>query len=320
MFGVLSAQSGQSALAESRRSPFINTFQFCKDWSYGKIIGVIYNLPLCNFSLASLTFIENHIVVCGWNDRAESIIETTFLLSNLPPKMILINELPEEQINSILDKFRKYKVKFVRGDYTRQAALERANVQNADAVILLPNLAQSDIADVDEKTILATLSIRSIAAKVKIIAFIMNLDNESHIKRAKVDEVFISDQFADYFIASHVIYPGLSNVLSQLLNPNTENLITLNPIPSKFKGKKIKELTEYYKNHHHFILLGVLEEVESVGLTDFLSSDTSQLDAFIERKLKEAGRTLGEESKVIVNLNPDEDYVIRENEKAIILK
>jgi len=61
-------------------------------------------------------------------------------------------------------------------------------------------------------------------------------------------------------------------------------------------------------------------EVESIGVSDFLSSDTSHLDAFIERKLKEAGKTLGEENKVIVNLNPAKDYIIQENEKAIVLK
>ncbi|MCK4297812.1 MAG: two pore domain potassium channel family protein, partial [Candidatus Marinimicrobia bacterium] len=59
---------------------------------------------------------ENHIIICGWNNRAESIIETIFLLSKQKHlKMILINELPEEEVNTILDRFRKYKVKFIRG-------------------------------------------------------------------------------------------------------------------------------------------------------------------------------------------------------------
>ena len=44
------------------------------------------------------------------------------------------------------------------------------------------------------------------------------------------------------------------------------------------------------------------------------------MDAFIERKLKEAGHSLGEESKTAVVINPKEKYVIKDNEKAIVIQ
>lgn len=264
---------------------------------------------------------ENHIIICGWNNRAESIIETIFLLSKQKHlKMILINELPEEEVNTILDRFRKYKVKFIRGDYTRHAPLERANIKDANAVILLPDLVQLDFSAADDKTLLATLNIKSSHSKLKVIAFIMNKENEVHLKRAKADEVFISDQFADFIIASNVLEPGLTNVLSEILNPKSKNTISLLPIPPRFQGRKYEELFQYFKTQHKFLLIGVVAEVESIGVSDFLSADTSYLDAFIEKKLKEAGKGLGEENKVLVNLNPDDDYIIQENEKAIVLK
>ncbi len=264
---------------------------------------------------------ENHIIICGWNNHAESIIDTIFLLSKQKqPKIILVNELPEREINTILDKFRKNKVKFIRGDYTRNAPLERANIKDANAVILLPDLSQVDFSSADDKTLLATLNIKSSHSKLKVIAFIMNQENEIHIKRAKADEVFISDQFADFIIASNVMEPGLTDVLSEILNPKGGNAISSLPIPPKFKGRKYEELFQYFKTQHNFLLLGVVSEVESIGVSDFLSADTSHLDAFIEKKLKEAGKGLGEENKVIVNLNPDDDYIIQENETAIVLK
>ncbi len=264
---------------------------------------------------------ENHIIICGWNNRAESIIDTIFLLSKQKqPKIILVNELPEREINTVLDKFRKNRVKFIRGDYTRNAPLERANIKDADAVILLPDLSQIDFSSADDKTLLATLNIKSSYSKLKVIAFIMNKENEVHLKRAKADEIFISDQFADFIIASNVLEPGLTNVLSEILNPKGKNTISSLPIPTKFKGRKYEELFQHFKTQHKFLLLGVVSEVESIGVSDFLSSDTSHLDAFIEKKLKEAGKGLGEENKVIVNLNPDDDYIIQENENAIVLK
>lgn len=269
--------------------------------------------------LESISF-EDHIIICGWNNKAESIIDTLFSLSkNRPPRIILVNELSEEEINSVLDRFRKFKVKFIRGDYTRNAPLERANIQDAKTIILLPNLDQYDPSVADEKTLLATLNIKSSYPKKKVIAFIMVSDNEVHVKRAKADEVIVSDQFIDFILAGDVAEPGLSNVFTTLFSAKSDHRIATAAIPARFKGKTFKEVSEHFKTQQKMLVLGVVAEVESIGVSDFLSSDSSHLDAFIERKLKEAGRTLGEENKIIVNLNPADDYIIQENEKAVVL-
>ena len=67
---------------------------------------------------------------------------------------------------------------------------------------------------------------------------------------------------------------------------------------------------------HH--LKNVLEN-ENVGFGDFLSSESDALDAFIERKLKEAGHSLSEENKVDVFLNPDNNHIIQRGQGAIVI-
>ncbi len=269
--------------------------------------------------LESINF-EDHIIICGWNNRAETIIETFFQLAKpKPPKIILVNELPEDEINSILDRFSKNKVKFIRGDYTRNAPLERAGIKDAKTIILLPNLFQYEALVADEKTLLATLNIKSTYPKKKVIAFIMNPENEIHVKRARADEVIVSDQFVDYFVAGDALEPGMSSIVSKLLSAKSDHRLSTAAIPSRFRGKTFAEASQFFKNQHHMVALGILSEVESIGIGDFLAADSSHLDAFIERKLKEAGKTLGEENKTIVNLNPEDGYIIRENEKAIVL-
>ena len=68
-----------------------------------------------------------------------------------------------------------------------------------------------------------------------------------------------------------------------------------------------------------FGCVGLFDEEDNIGITDFLSADTSNLDSFIERKLKEAGHSLAQESKVSVFLNPDRDHIIKKGEGAIII-
>ena len=60
-----------------------------------------------------------------------------------------------------------------------------------------------------------------------------------------------------------------------------------------------------------------------MGISAFLSSDTSALDKFIESKLKEHGHSLDEKNKLNVNLNPSKDdiinkeYLVKSNNKII---
>jgi len=263
---------------------------------------------------------DNHIIICGWNNRAESIIENLlFLAEGAKPNIILINELIEEEVNSILDKFRKQNVRFIRGDYTRQAPLDRANINRAQSVILLPNLAKYDSATADEKTLLATLNIKSNNSKLKIIAFIMNPENEVHVKRAKADRIFISDQYTDFIIANDVLHPGLTNVFSDLLNPKGSNSIVTLPIPGGYLGKTYGEVFLHFKAKN-LLPIGIVTEVESISSTDFLSADASYLDAFIEKKLREAGKSFEDQNKILVNLNPEDGYIIQKDEKVVVIK
>lgn len=270
--------------------------------------------------LESIDF-ENHLIICGWNNRAESFIDTLLQLSPKKDiKLVLLNELAETEIHTILDKYSQHKIKFVHGDYTHVSPLERANIKHAATVLLLPNLYQHSATDADEKTVLATLNIKSSFPKIKVIAFIMNPENEVHVKRAKADEVVVSDKYADFFLANNILQPGLPKVFEQILNPKIQNNITLEAIPARFINKKYQELFDHFRTQHKALLLGVISQVESIGLSDFLAADTSHIDAFIERKLREAGKSFGEENKVFVKLNPEDDYIIQENEKAVILR
>ena len=65
--------------------------------------------------------------------------------------------------------------------------------------------------------------------------------------------------------------------------------------------------------------MGLFSEEENLGIGAILSSDSSSLDAFIERKLKEGGISLQEESKINVVINPRQEYLIKENERAIVI-
>ena len=87
-----------------------------------------------------LSMIEssNHIVVCGWNENIEHLLACMSQITSQTNKdVVLINDLSEDQLNSILAKFPNLNIKFTRGDYSNETTLNLANIKEASSVILL---------------------------------------------------------------------------------------------------------------------------------------------------------------------------------------
>ena len=264
--------------------------------------------------------LSDHIVLCGWNKNAESIIDSLRNLSNKDSlHLILVNEIHEDIVNHLRNKYKDVDLYFVAGDFTSEEILKRASIEEAHTVIIIPNIDDEKIGSPDEKTIFATLTIKSLSSSVRVIAYLIQRENLTHIRRANVDEVVLSDDFGAYMIASHVMDPGIPQTTKGLLNAGSEERLRRVDIPSQFIGRSFDDLFEYFRSTNGWILIGLFSEEESLGIGEVLSADSSALDAFIERKLNEGGISLQEESKVTTVINPKSNFLIEEGQRAIII-
>ena len=264
--------------------------------------------------------LNDHIVLCGWNENAESIIDS---LRNLSEKnslhLILVNEIHEDIVNHLRNKYKDIDLYFVAGDFTSEEILKRASIEEAHTVIIIPNIDDEKIGSPDEKTIFATLTIKSMSSTVRVVAYLMHRENLTHIRRANVDEVVLSDDFGAYMLASHVMDPGIPQTTKGLLNASSDERLRRVDIPSQFVGRSFDDLFEYFRSTNGWILVGMYSEEENLGIGEVLSADSSALDAFIERKLNEGGISLQEESKVTTVINPKNNFLIEEGQRAIVI-
>ena len=265
--------------------------------------------------------LSDHFILCGWNSNANKIINSIQLLNHNQRKidLVLINDLSEEEITQLKTRFSKIKIHFVSGDFAQEETLHRASIATSDTVIIIPNNLNNDQNSHDEKTIFATLTIKSIDASIRVVAYLLDRENLTHIKRAEDDEVVVSDDLSLNILASHVIDPGVPQLSNQLINTSSDSRFIRKLIPQNFVGKKYGELFNHYRDKNGALLVGLYYEDENLGIGSILSSDTSSLDNFIEQKLKEGGISLQEQSKVHVNVNPSADHIIKESEKALLI-
>ena len=219
----------------------------------------------------------------------------------------------------IRDRYKDVDLHFVAGDFTSEEILKKANIEKATTVIVIPSLDDENIGSPDEKTIFATLTIKSLVSSVRVVAYLMQRENLTHIRRANVDEVVLSDDFGAYMLASHVMDPGIPQTTKTLLNASSDTRLRRVDIPNQFIGRTFDDLFSYFRSTSAWILVGLFSQEENLGIGEILSADTSALDAFIERKLNEGGISLQEESKVTTIINPKSSFKIEAGQRAIVI-
>ena len=264
--------------------------------------------------------LKNHIVICGWNSNVEKVLFNIAKLSSEGEdvKIAMINDMSEDQMNSIIAKFNSdtLKIHFVRGDHALESILNKACIEHAKSAIII---SDDTVANNDDKTILTVLTIKNKLPNLKVVAHVSQQDKLPYLKRAKVDEVIVNDTYESFMAATHVLEPGVPQAVNQLLDLHSPHRFKSMIIPDSYVGKTFSDVTTYFKENENLLCIGLFIENENIGFGDFLSSESDALDAFIERKLKEAGHSLSEENKVDVFLNPDNNHIIQRGQGAIVI-
>jgi voltage-gated potassium channel len=265
---------------------------------------------------------NNHIVICGWNQHTEEVLQvlTTYGSMEDTP-IILINELSVDDVDSLKLKYDRYNLKFLRGNYVHEDVLSRANITKAAFALIMADTSGNHPHErIDERTTLAALTIKSIAPNVKTIAELLDGENKQHLKRANVDEIVVRGEHVGSLLASAINSPGLPKIFSSMLSIGDTNKLRRVEIPRSFVGNTFKELSSFYREKRHAILIGLLTEKKAMKLADILSDDTSIIDTFIKDKIKESKKDFfykREETQFI--LNPDDGYIIKDGQFAVVL-
>jgi len=265
-------------------------------------------------------FYRDHLLVLGWNDSGYDLIKTLLSSSGAgnPVKIVLINDLSPEATEELQQQFSSENIKFLKGDYTGAAVLNRAKVDEARAALILSE-AHLPSEAADERTVLATLAVKSLNPRIKAYVHIRLRDNEGHLRRAGADRVIISDKYTGCLLAACAAAPNVPKVVDNIIGAGEKSLLKSLMVPPQFQGKSFEEYAGYLKKEQNLLLIGFITGESILSLDDILSDDISSVDDFIKRKFLDAGRSTDELEMTSVNINPALDYLIRENDIAVAL-
>ncbi len=261
---------------------------------------------------------RNHILLCGWNHTAEQILRVIFQ-KNSSPAVVMINQLPEEQVQSIIFKFKDKPLQFIRGDFAQEEILNRANLTRAHTVIIIPDTSMGMSTRSDEKTILTAFSVKAIHPKIKVYAHILDRDNEPYLKKAQVEDYIISDAFSGMLLGEMVTSPGIPQSIQHLIRGGEAGNLERLPVPSDLAGKTFGEALQYFRQLRQ-LPIAIVKEHQALSLGQILSEDYSDLDKFIEQKFQQAGKSLRKGNYLDVRMNPPDDAVLDPDLSLIVIK
>ncbi|MCM2257020.1 MAG: potassium channel family protein [Vicinamibacteria bacterium] len=262
--------------------------------------------------------LTGHVVVLGWKPDMHLLVDEMLRVNPRlkASHLVLVNLADEVQGEQLRDRFPGLMV--LHGDVVDPLVLRRANLAHAVKVILLADESGDRGAEeIDARTVMAAMTVSSMAPGVYKCAEILDRKYAEHLKLARCDEVILSREYSRFLLVSSTVSEGIAHVLHDLIDVSDDCGLATVAVPPEFVGRTFGELATHLRGHGR-MLIGLLQdtgrasEIKQEALRD--AQKTADIATLVEnlRRVKqlEPNRPL---------LNPPEGHVIERHSLAITI-
>jgi len=267
---------------------------------------------------------NGHLVIAGWNHFVPSILKLIDANLDATSVIILVNETEKEIVARGTTGFNRLDISHISENFTQEAVLRKAFLNKASTFMILPDssgLLPHEEPD-EDKTVLTCLTAKAIAESCNVVAHVINSENVSHLQRANSNEIVIPDEHVPHLLAKHVTDPGVPQLFDSLiLDEEKDKGIQEVLIPKSLRTQTHNKIFAYFKFKHNWLLVGYAIRKSGFSLEEQMGESGSPLiRKMITEQLDDAGINLTSDEHVIVEINPQDDYLIDEKHSALVLR
>lgn len=266
--------------------------------------------------------IKNHFIICGWKRDMIKVLYDILSKNKefIPQEIVLINTAAPEEIELIRSEPSLSGIHFIHGDYIDEVVLKKANIKSAKkALILADRLVTGSVQEVDSRTVMAIITIKSISKTIYTAAELLETKFERYLISVNCDEIISSSDYNRSILANASTGNGISHIIGELLNVSSSvGFNTVIP-PKELIGKKYSDLAEHYRKNDNTILIGILENTGNFH--------ARKMEAIQQAQKAPDISTLVDNLKTVKSMtankpviNPPGDFVIGKYSKAIIIE
>ena len=270
------------------------------------------------------TKFHGHLIIAGWNPAVQSALGLVEANEDSTSVVILINETEEEIIKRAISGFDRLDITHLSENFTQEGVLKKAYIEECGTFMIVPDesgLLPNEKPD-EDKTVLTALTAKSILEDIQVVAYILDEEYISHLHRANVNEIVFPDEHIPHMLAKHVTDPGVPQLFDELITQEKQDKgIQVVPIPKGLVGLTHNKVSAYYKFKHKWLLVGYAIKKAGFSLEEQMGESGSPIIRdMIKEQLDGAGIKLSSDEHVIVEINPDDEYVIDGKHKALVLR
>ncbi len=161
--------------------------------------------------------LENHIVICGWNETAEEIVEQIMSLGIEKERpVVIVTNIPKSEIEIELPRDIFYK----KGDFIHENILLEVGIEKAEHVVIVAEREEGlSERNIDARTALAAMLIRTLNPKANLYVEVL-LDEDADIfqRRMHIREVIIHGQILGKILFSSILNPGATSLIKTFVD------------------------------------------------------------------------------------------------------
>ena len=267
---------------------------------------------------------HEHLIIAGWNPAVQSALRLIEANEDSASVVILINETEGEVVKRSISGFDRLDITHLSENFTQEGVLKKAFIEECATFMIVPDesgLLPNEKPD-EDKTVLTALTAKSISENIQVVAYILDEEYISHLHRANVNEIVFPDEHIPHMLAKHVTDPGVPQLFDELITQEENDKgIQVVSIPKGLVGLTHNKVSAYYKFKHKWLLVGYAIKKAGFSLEEQMGESGSPLIRdMIKEQLDSAGIKLSSDEHVIVEINPDDEYVIDGKHKALVLR
>ncbi len=267
---------------------------------------------------------HEHLIIAGWNPAVQSALRLIEANEDSASVVILINETEGEVVKRAISGFDRLDITHLSENFTQEGVLKKAFIEECATFMIVPDesgLLPNEKPD-EDKTVLTALTAKSISESIQVVAYILDEEYISHLHRANVNEIVFPDEHIPHMLAKHVTDPGVPQLFDELITQEENDKgIQVVSIPKGLVGLTHNKVSAYYKFKHKWLLVGYAIKKAGFSLEEQMGESGSPLIRnMIKEQLDSAGIKLSSDEHVIVEINPDDEYIIDGKHKALVLR
>ncbi len=227
---------------------------------------------------------KRHIILCGWNGRMKEILaDLRADVRSSDADIVLVADI---DVKPVADDH----LHFVRGDVTEEN-LKRAGIDAAATVVIVGDRSL-DYSARDAKTVLATLTVKSLNSEVYSIVELATEANVRHCQQARADEIVVGAELCSRVMSTAAHDHGISTVLRELLSASVGQDLVTEPVPPALAGRPFFDVFSALKREHDKIAVAIQRQgngtIETNPGADAVVAAADRLVVISARERREA--------------------------------